>query len=150
MAARAARRTFSTSALSSDRVGHSMKISRRSFHTTLLSASAMAQVVKQDTPAPAEKLTLPAGPAAAAGGDPFDFPLPPSPRLRWKVAGLPRQYFMERLPALFERTLVIEELETSPSPLLGRFIGPMGGLTVEAGAGKVRVFQRYDDSPALA
>src|ERR1019366_466807 len=30
------------------------------------------------------------------------------------------------------------------------FTGPMGGFTVEAGAGKVRLFQRYDDSPALA
>ena len=127
-----------------------MKISRRDFHTTLLSASAMTQVGGQNTSAPVQKLTLPAGAAVAPGGEPFDFPLPPSPRLRWKVAGLPRQYFMEWLPALFERTLVIEEWKTPQSQLQWMFTGPMGGFTVEAGAGKVRVFQRYDDSPALA
>jgi len=127
-----------------------MKISRRDFQTTLLSASAVAQAATQDTPSPAHKLALPAGPAVVAGGEPFDFPLPPSPRLRWKVTGLRRQYFMEWLPALFERTLVIEEWKTPQSQLLWIFTGPMGGFTVEAGAGKVRLFQRYDDSPALA
>src|ERR1039457_6522661 len=139
-----------TSAASSDSVGRSMKISRRDFHTTLLSASAVAQAARQDTPAPAQRITLPAGAAVAAGGEPFDFPLPPSPRLRWKVTGLARQYFMEWLPGLFERTLVIEEWKTPQSQLQWIFTGPMGGFTVEAGAGKVRVFQRYDDSPALA
>jgi hypothetical protein len=127
-----------------------MKISRRDFHTTLLSASAVAQAANQDAPAPPQKLTLPAGPAVVTGGEAFDFPLPPSPRLRWKVTGLRRQYFMEWLPALFERTLVIEEWKTAQSQLLWIFTGPMGGFTVEAGAGKVRLFQRYDDSPALA
>jgi hypothetical protein len=126
-----------------------MKISRRDFHTTLLSASAMAQAAGQNTPAPVEKLTLAPSPAVAAGGEPFEFPLPPSPRLRWKVTGLPRHYFMEWLPALFERTLVIEEWKTPQSQLQWMLTGPMGGFTVEAGAGKLRVFQRYDDSPAL-
>ena len=127
-----------------------MKISRRDFHTTLLSASAVAQAATQDTPAPAQKITSPAGPSVAAGGEPFDFPLPPSPRSRWKVTGLRRQYFTEWLPALFERTLVIDDWKTAQSQLLWIFTGPMGGFTVEAGAGKVRLFQRYDDSPALA
>ena len=127
-----------------------MKISRRDFHTTLLSASAVAQAAPQETPAPVQKLALPAGPAVAAGGEPFDFPLPPSLRSRWKVTGLPRQYFMEWLPALFERTLAIEAWKTAQSRLQWIFTGPMGGFTVEAGAGKVRLFQRYDDSPALA
>ena len=127
-----------------------MKISRRDFQNSLLSASAMAQVAKQDTPAPVQKLTLAAAPGAAPGGEPFDFPLPPSPRLRWKVTGLARRYFMEWLPALFERTLVIAEWKTPQSQLQWMFTGPLGGFTVEAGAGKVRVFQRYDDSPALA
>ena len=127
-----------------------MKISRRDFHTTLLSASAVAQAATQDTPAPAQRITLPTGPGVAAGGEPFDFPLPPSTRLRWKVTGLRRQYFVEWLPALFERTLAIEEWKTAQSQLQWIFTGPMGGFTVEAGAGKVRLFQRYDDSPALA
>jgi hypothetical protein len=126
-----------------------MKISRRAFHTTLLSASALAQAPEQDTPARVEKLALPAGPAVA-GGETFDFPLPPSPRLRWKVTGLPRQYFLEWLPALFERTLAIEAWKTPQSQLQWIFTGPMGGFTVEAGAGKVKLSQRYDDSPALA
>ncbi len=127
-----------------------MKISRRDFHTTLLSAMAMAQVPDPNTPAPTQKLTLPAAPNVEAGGEPFDFPLPPSPRVHWNVPGLPRQYFMEWLPALFERTLIIEEWKTPQSQLQWIFTGPLGGFTVEAGAGKVRVFQRYDDSPALA
>jgi hypothetical protein len=123
-----------------------MKLSRRDFHTTLLSATAMAQAAGQTLP----PISLPAAPTATAGGEPFDFPLPPSLRLRWKVTGLPRQYFMEWLPALFERTLIIEEWKTPQSQLQWMFTGPMGGFTVEAGAGKVRVLQRYDDSPALA
>jgi len=127
-----------------------MKISRRDFHTTLFSASAVAQAATQDAPASAQKLTLAAGPALATGGEPFDFPLPPSPRSRWKVTGLRRQYPMEWLPALFERTVIIDEWKTAQSRLLWIFSGPMGGFTVEAGAGKVRLFQRYDDSPALA
>src|ERR1035441_414307 len=72
-----------------------MKISRRDFHTIVLSASGAAQAASQDSPTLTQKLTLPAGPAVADGGEPFDFPLPPSPRLRWKVTGLRRQYFME-------------------------------------------------------
>ncbi|MGO9970661.1 MAG: glycoside hydrolase family 30 beta sandwich domain-containing protein [Bryobacteraceae bacterium] len=127
-----------------------MKISRRDFHTTLLATPAAAQVAGQNAPAPVQKLALPAGPSVEAGGEPIDFPLPPSLRLRWTVTGLPRQYFMEWLPALFERTLVIEEWKTPQSRLQWIFTGPMGGFTVEAGASKVRVFQRYDDSPALA
>ncbi len=127
-----------------------MKLSRREFQTALLSASAVAGAAGQDASAPIRKLTLPAVPGGEAGGEPFDFPLPPSPRLMWKVAGLPRQYFMGWLPALFERTLVIEEWKTPQSQLQWMFTGPMGGFTVEAGAGKVRVLQRYDDSPALA
>ena len=127
-----------------------MSISRRGFNATLLSASAMAQVAEQNRAVSLQKMTLPAAVSAGAGGEPFDFPLPPSPRLRWKVTGLPRQYFTEWLPALFERTLIIEEWRTSQSQLQWIFTGPMGGFTVEAAAGKVRVFQRYDDSPALA
>jgi len=109
----------------------------------------MSQVEGKKAPAPVQKLNLPAVPSVAAGGEPFDFPLPSSPR-NWNVTGLPRKYFMEWLPALFERTLIIEEWRTPQSQLQWIFTGPLGGFTVEAGAGKVRVFQRYDDSPALA
>jgi hypothetical protein len=70
--------------------------------------------------------------------------------MKWKVTGLRRQYFTEWLPALFERTLVIDDWKTAQSRLLWIFTGPMGGFTLEVGAGKVRLVQRYDDSPALA
>ena len=127
-----------------------MSISRRGFNAALFSASAMAQVAEQNNAVTGQRLTLPAAVSAGAGGELFDFPLPPSPRLRWKITGLPRQYFMEWLPALFERTLIIEEWRTPQSQLQWILHPPMGGFTVEAGAGKVRVCQRYDDSPALA
>src|ERR1039458_7474487 len=58
-----------------------MKISRRDFHTTLLSASAMAQAAGQNTPAPVEKLTLAPSPAVAAGGEPGGVPPAASPPL---------------------------------------------------------------------
>ncbi len=127
-----------------------MKISRRDFHGTMLATLAISPVAEQNTPAPMQKLTLPASPSVEAGGEPFDFPLPPSPRVHWNVTGQPRKCFMEWLPALFERTLIIEEWRTPQSQLQWIFTGPLGGFTVEAGAGQVRVFQRYDDSPALA
>jgi hypothetical protein len=45
--------------ISSDSVRHTMKISRRAFHTTLLSATAAAHAARQDSPVPPQKLALP-------------------------------------------------------------------------------------------
>jgi hypothetical protein len=66
------------------------------------------------------------------------------------VVNAPRQYFSEWLPALFERTLWIDLWRTPQTKLQWIFTGPMGGFTVEAGGGTIRLFQRFDDSPALA
>src|ERR1019366_6983772 len=126
-----------------------MKISRRDFHTTLLSASAVAQAARQDIPAPAQRITLPAGAAVAAGGEPFDFPLPPSPPLRRAASRARPHQFTVCVPGLFERTLAIEEWKTAQSQLQWISAGARGGFPVDAGAGKGRLFQRYDDSPAL-
>ncbi len=127
-----------------------MKISRRDFNGAMLSAWAVSQGAKQNTAAPTQKLVLPVLPGSEPGGQPFDFPLPPEVGRSWVVLGLPRKYFMEWLPALFERTLIIDTWKTPKSRLQWIFTGPLGGFTVEAGEGKVRVFQRYDDSAALA
>ena len=117
-----------------------MKISRRDFNSAMASALTMSHGGKQITAASMRKLTLPASPSSEGGGEPFDFPLPPTPGRSWVVLGLPRKYFMEWLPALFNRTLIIEEWKTPQSRLQWIFTGPLGGFTVEAGAGKVRVF----------
>ena len=127
-----------------------MKLSRRAFQTTLLAAPALAQTAGQSSPATPQRVDLPAWNAPATAGESFELPGPPSPRTRWKVAGGPRHYFLEWLPALFERTLAIDAWAGGQTQLQWIFTGPMGGFTVEAGAGRLRVAQRYDDSPGLA
>ena len=67
----------------------------------------------------------------------------------WRVAGLPRHYFQELLPALFERTLVVDRFETRGAALEWIFTGELGGFTIRAEPGKLHVFQRYYDSFAL-
>jgi hypothetical protein len=127
-----------------------MKISRRAFHTAILSTPALAQAAAQAGPANPQKLILPAWNSPSTAGDPFQFPGAPSPRERWNVPGPPRKYFSEWLPALFERTLAIDEWKGEKSQLRWIFTGPMGGFTVEVGAGRLRLVQRYDDSPGLS
>ena len=118
-----------------------MKISRRAFHAAMLSTPALAQ---------GSRLVLPAWNSPSTAGDPFRFPGAPSPRERWNVPGPPRKYFSEWLPALFERTLAIDEWKGEKSQLHWIFTGPMGGFTVEVGAGRVRLIERYFDSPGLS
>jgi O-glycosyl hydrolase len=67
----------------------------------------------------------------------------------WRVAGLPRRYFDELLPATFERTLVLEQLESAQGGLEWIFTGELGGFTVAATPHKVWVLQRYYDSIGL-
>ena len=117
-----------------------MGLSRRAFHGVLLSAAQAAS---------AQKLDLPAW-SGPAEGEPFDFPPPVSPRTRWKVPGLPRKYFAEWLPALFERTIAVDAWKSPATRLQWIFTGPTGGFTVEVGAGHVRLVQRYYDSTGLA
>jgi hypothetical protein len=124
------------------------KVSRRTFSEVLLSASALAA---QDTSHTTDSavVELPHWNAAPAGGDKFTFPGPVSPRTRWIVPGPPRKYFSEWLPALFERTIEIEEW-SADLPLRWIFTGPRGGFTVEARTGQVRLVVRYYDSPGLS
>jgi O-glycosyl hydrolase len=56
-----------------------------------------------------------------------------------------RIFFHEFLPALFERTIVIDEFDPS-TELLWIFTGPQGGLTVTIKGGEVSLHQRYYDS----
>jgi hypothetical protein len=65
------------------------------------------------------------------------------------VAWAPRKYFAEWLPALFERTLAIDESDGDAPKLPWIFTGPSGGFTVKADSGKVRLAVRYYDSPGL-
>ncbi|MFB3826510.1 MAG: hypothetical protein ACE15B_07055 [Bryobacteraceae bacterium] len=87
---------------------------------------------------------------APAGGDEFRFDGAPEPagRVSWRVPGIPRKYFAEVLPALFERTLAIDEFGAGHR-LEWIFTGPDGGFTVEVGPSRVRLVQRYYDSPGL-
>ena len=90
------------------------KVSRRAFSGAMLSASALAAAQERGgtaNPANPAKVDLPPWQASPAGGDRFEFPGAPSPRTKWIMPGPPRKYFAEWLPALFERTLEIEELE---------------------------------------
>ncbi len=67
----------------------------------------------------------------------------------WRVAGLPRKYFDELLPALFERSLAIERFEPAQGALEWIFTGPSGGFTIRVEGGALRVTQRYYDSFGL-
>jgi len=118
------------------------EISRRTFSSVLLSASALAA---QNLP-----LELPSWTASSADGDSFSYPCAPSPRTRWNVPGPPRKYFAEWLPALFERTIQIDEMTPNQPALRWLFTGPHGGFTIEAGAGIVHLAIRYYDSFGLS
>jgi O-glycosyl hydrolase len=59
-----------------------------------------------------------------------------------------RVFFDEFLPALFERTIVLDEFKPS-SELLWIFTGPRGGFTVTIDPNEVSLNQRYYDSFAF-
>ena len=60
-----------------------------------------------------------------------------------------RMYFREQLPALFRRTIVLNERVPAHTKLSWIFTGPHAGFTVELTSSKVRIFERYYDSTAL-
>jgi len=126
------------------------KVSRRMFSGAMLSASALVAAQESSAPANPARVDLPPWKGSSAGGDGFEFPGAPSPRTRWNVPGSPRKYFAEWLPALFERTLQIEDWSSGKAQLRWIFTGPSGGFTVEAGGGNVRLAVRYCDSPGLS
>ncbi|MBN2313597.1 MAG: hypothetical protein JXM79_06680 [Sedimentisphaerales bacterium] len=59
-----------------------------------------------------------------------------------------RVFFDEFLPALFERTIVLDEL-VPDTKLLWIFTGPRGGFTVTIDSNEVSLYQRYYDSFAF-
>ena len=59
-----------------------------------------------------------------------------------------RVFFGEFLPALFERTIEVDDFD-SESELLWIFTGPHGGFTVTIDPNKVSLYQRYYDSFAF-
>jgi O-glycosyl hydrolase len=101
--------------------------------------------------AAAQTVDLPVWTSPAGPGDGFSFKGAPEPpaRVSWRVPGVPRKYFSELLPALFERTLEIEEFEGEGSRLEWIFTGPSGGVTVEVTPSRARLTQRYYDSFGL-
>jgi hypothetical protein len=125
------------------------EVSRRTFSGLLLAAPAVAAQDRAANP-DAAILNLPDWAPLPPGGDAFIFPGPASPRTRWNIPGPPRKYFSEWLPALFERTVAIEEWSENQPTLRWIFTGPHGGFTIEAGKGKVWLAVRYYDSPGLS
>jgi hypothetical protein len=59
-----------------------------------------------------------------------------------------RKYFHENLPALFERTITLNEIPQRAT-LRWIFTGPRAGFTVELTPSKVRIVERYYDSMGL-
>jgi hypothetical protein len=114
-------------------------------------AGAMAANLNAEQRAPdgvaaaQEAIELPPWSPAAPSGQPFHFdvsPTHPPRKSMWRPAGPPRRFFAERLPATFERTLVIEELKLPQGSLAWIFTGELGGFTLSTTSGKVRVLER--------
>jgi O-glycosyl hydrolase len=85
---------------------------------------------------------------AQGGGVRFEFDAGGERRAQWSVGGLRRAYFQEKLPALFSRTLALDEELPAGSSLDWIFTGDEGGVTVHLEHGRVRLTQRYYDSYA--
>ncbi len=62
---------------------------------------------------------------------------------------IPRKYFHENLPALFDRTLALDGDVAARTTLRWLFTGPRAGFTVELTSSKVRILERYYDSMGL-
>ena len=59
-----------------------------------------------------------------------------------------RRFFDERLPALFERTLILDRIEKHPT-IRWIFTGPRGGVTITLGENEAEMIIRRYDSPGL-
>ncbi|MEK7404435.1 MAG: hypothetical protein AAB225_04955 [Acidobacteriota bacterium] len=96
-------------------------------------------------------LSLAVLPLLAFGAETFRFDTSAVKILVWgRGAELPRRYFDEYLPALFERTLVLERFEPGDGALEWIFTGERAGFTVRADRAQVRVSQRFYDSFGLS
>jgi hypothetical protein len=63
---------------------------------------------------------------------------------------VPRVYFDELLPALFDRTLMLDKLSPADARLEWIFTGDRGGVTIVVDGSHVELFQRYYDSVGYA
>jgi len=70
------------------------------------------------------------------------------PRLRrWGASDLPTPFYPEEfLPGLFQRTLLLDDVDFADGKLQWIFTGPHGGLTVVADGDSVELVMRYYDS----
>ncbi len=75
-------------------------------------------------------------------------PSPGAPR--WTVLGLKRFYDKDDLPALFTRSLALDEGVPRGTVLSWIFTGDLGGITIELKVDTVTVRQRYYDSIGLS
>lgn len=111
------------------------------FALLFCAVTACAQQAIQLPPPPPQ-----AGPAA----DAFRFVSDGPRALGWSRADvIPRKYFHENLPALFERTLTLDADVPDRAALRWIFTGPHAGFTIELTPDKVRLSERYYDSMAL-
>ena len=85
-------------------------------------------------------------PPLPEGGRRFEFDAGGERRAQWSTGGLRRAYFHEDLPALFSRTIVLDEALPESSSLDWIFTGAEGGVTVHLENGRLRLTQRYYDS----
>lgn len=68
----------------------------------------------------------------------------------WGRGADTRFYFSKWLPALFERTLVVDEMNAAGGRLEWIFTGDRGGFTVVIDDNGVGFYQRYYDSPGFS
>lgn len=104
---------------------------------------ALAGALQAQAPVELPEAALP------AGGSRFEFDAGGERREAWSVRGLRRAYFREDLPALFSRTVVLEQALPRGSALDWIFTGDQGGLTIHLSDGQLRLTQRYYDSYGL-
>ena len=82
--------------------------------------------------------------AAQAAMEPFRFDASSGTVAIWgRGTELPRRYFDERLPAVFERTLVLREFDAGDGALEWIFTGDRAGFTVRIDNASVYLGQRY-------
>jgi O-glycosyl hydrolase len=96
-------------------------------------------------------VVLPAAPAVIGGaGESFRFVADGPAAAGWaRQDEIPRKYFHAELPALFERTLVLNGPIADRTSLRWIFTGTHAGFTVELGSSKIRISERYYDSMGL-
>jgi O-glycosyl hydrolase len=94
---------------------------------------------------------LPAAPrSASAPADAFRFVSDGPAGPGWsRPDEIARKYFHENLPALFERTIALNDDVPQRATLRWIFTGPRAGFTVELTSSKVRIVERYYDSMGL-